>query len=626
LSVIRRLVCLAATSVLAAGLVLVPALASSVEPPSATLQLEPGGSVTIQKQVTAPEPPPLPVDIYFVSDTTGSMESVIGAARENARDVVDEIVALYPGAQFGVGNYRDFPSPEVFRNQQSITANTSAVKSRLGNWWAEAVGGDIPEGQFYALHRIATNPALNWRPGSSRVVVWYGDAPGHDPVPTEATGLGFDITEAVVTDSLVSAGIRVIAVNLDTGESPGGLNGNPLFGGGGYTEHYGTVENGTPGQANRIASATGGLVLTSSSSTGIVNTIVAGLAGLDEPVDAKVDVWPTVQADPGLSVTFDPVVHMDCDPGTTVTFAETISVATDVQPGTVLNAVVTFWGNTYPQEGSPIGQQVVTVTAPSNGAPPPGPDDPAPGDPDPAPDPEPDPAPDPEPQPTAEPGEGPAGVPAGADAVVLPPTGLGPDSSIRGLLLWLSRSLSAEEGALEVRVADALGPTLEPEPERGPEPLADQPSYGVPLRLRIPSIKVDAPVVSVGLTSDGQMEAPEGANATGWYALGSRPGEPGSAVIAGHSGYRTGPAVFDNLGQLRAGDRIYVLDAEGTSITFEVRGSRQYDPGSKPKEVFLAGEARDLNLVTCAGEWDRAAAAHTKRLVVFARVVAPPGD
>jgi hypothetical protein len=84
-------------------------------------------------------------------------------------------------------------------------------------------------------------------------------------------------------------------------------------------------------------------------------------------------------------------------------------------------------------------------------------------------------------------------------------------------------------------------------------PSAPVPSFGVPVRLRIPALNVEAPVVTVGLTEEGAMDSPEGAEDTGWYELGPRPGEQGSAVIAGHSGYRTGPAVFDDLEAVRAG-------------------------------------------------------------------------
>jgi LPXTG-site transpeptidase (sortase) family protein len=140
----------------------------------------------------------------------------------------------------------------------------------------------------------------------------------------------------------------------------------------------------------------------------------------------------------------------------------------------------------------------------------------------------------------------------------------------------------------------------------------------LPVRLRIAAIGVDAPIVSVGLTSDGFMESPAGPVDTGWYRPGARPGQYGSAVIAGHSGFKTGPAVFDNLTKLRVGDRILVIDDQGQSIVFRVRQTRQYNWDERVDEIFFRDNGRYLNLITCTGPWDSAAGSSTKRHVVFA--------
>ncbi len=119
------------------------------------------------------------------------------------------------------------------------------------------------------------------------------------------------------------------------------------------------------------------------------------------------------------------------------------------------------------------------------------------------------------------------------------------------------------------------------------------------------------------------MEAPATPEATGWYGRGPRPGEAGSAVIAGHRGYRTGTAVFDELHALRPGDLVHVFDEAGGTVAFRVRESRRYRPWSRRSEVFSASDGRYLNLITCAGEWDPAAGTHTERLVVFCEAVDP---
>jgi hypothetical protein len=79
----------------------------------------------------------------------------------------------------------------------------------------------------------------------------------------------------------------------------------------------------------------------------------------------------------------------------------------------------------------------------------------------------------------------------------------------------------------------------------------EQASPGLPVRLKIPSINVDAPIEYVGLTSDGAMDVPKGHVKVAWFNLGPSPGEIGSSVIAGHYGWKNNiPAVFDNLHKL----------------------------------------------------------------------------
>lgn len=157
---------------------------------------------------------------------------------------------------------------------------------------------------------------------------------------------------------------------------------------------------------------------------------------------------------------------------------------------------------------------------------------------------------------------------------------------------------------------------------------------GMPLRLRIPKIAVDAPFEPVGVLADGSMGVPKQPERVGWYAFGPRPGEHGSAVVAGHRGWKNGMAVFDRLSELRIGDTILVADADNVWHTFIVRGSKVFDPKQDAAEVFrrendsvdtgVGSTAKNgifLNLITCEGEWDRASGQFTKRLVVFAEGV-----
>ncbi|TET74130.1 MAG: hypothetical protein E3J42_05760 [Dehalococcoidia bacterium] len=334
-----------------------PAVAQ-VEPPVVKADLAPGESMTVIKEVTTSAIPPNP-DIYFMCDTTASMGPIIEAMKANAGAIMAQILAVQPSAQFGVGNYKDFPyDPYAFQHQQAITADTVAVSAAIAAWAASG-GYDWPEGQFYALDRLADGTGIGWREIGTEIVVWLGDAPAHDPVPNAATGLGYDITEATVTADLVAAGIKVIAISWDSGDpSPYrlGLDDDPNVLGGDYAAFYGIVEDGTPGQASRIAAATGGAYLFAATPQEAVEAILDGIEQLTTDV-----WWEVVECDPGLTVELEPAVYYDVPGDTTVQFAEYITVAEDAPQCETLTATVIFYANEYPEEGVVIGEQQISI-------------------------------------------------------------------------------------------------------------------------------------------------------------------------------------------------------------------------------------------------------------------------
>jgi LPXTG-site transpeptidase (sortase) family protein len=141
----------------------------------------------------------------------------------------------------------------------------------------------------------------------------------------------------------------------------------------------------------------------------------------------------------------------------------------------------------------------------------------------------------------------------------------------------------------------------------------------LPIRLTIPKINVDADIKYVGLTPQGAMAVPAGPMDTAWFDLGPYPGEDGSAVIAGHEGWKDGiQAVFDDLYQLHIGDKVYVEDKKGTITTFVVRSIETYDQNGNASDVFSSNDGKaHLNLITCEGTWNAAQKSYSNRLVVF---------
>ncbi|HTD18604.1 MAG TPA: sortase, partial [Ktedonobacteraceae bacterium] len=141
------------------------------------------------------------------------------------------------------------------------------------------------------------------------------------------------------------------------------------------------------------------------------------------------------------------------------------------------------------------------------------------------------------------------------------------------------------------------------------------------VRLLIPAIGVNAPIESVGVRPDGTMETPAQRpwNDVGWYNSGPRPGERGSAVIAGHLDRPGGnPAVFWRLRDLRVGDSVLVVDASGKALRFHVTRIIFFQPQDAPvQDIFGNTAGSFLNLTTCAGDWIPTQHQTALRLVVY---------
>ena len=314
---------LAAAAVAAATVVLSGAAyaAPGVTPSSVTDSLLPGQTRTITKSVETPTIPPNP-DIFFLADSTASMGPAIGNVQANATSVMNQVLAAQPTAQFGVGEYRDVGDAFVYRLNQAITPSTAAAGAAIAGW-AAGGGGDFPEAQLFALEQVATDAGTGFRTGSSRIVVWFGDAPGHDPRNGS--------TEASATAALVAADIRVIAIST------------------GFNQLNST------GQAARITAATDGVFLPGASDSEVAAAILAGLQNL------PVTVTHQTTCAPGVTLALMPASQTAVS-GTTFTFSETYGVSAGTLAGTYA-CTVQFLLNGI--SGGPAFRETVTITVPA---------------------------------------------------------------------------------------------------------------------------------------------------------------------------------------------------------------------------------------------------------------------
>jgi sortase A len=143
-----------------------------------------------------------------------------------------------------------------------------------------------------------------------------------------------------------------------------------------------------------------------------------------------------------------------------------------------------------------------------------------------------------------------------------------------------------------------------------------------PVRIIIPELSVDAPVVEVGwhlIQSQVRGEWETVAGAAGHHRGSADPGQPGNCVVSAHSS-DAGGAIFRGLETLKVGDvvRVVTLDKGeytylvGSVITLDEVGATDSEKREHARWLDPTDDAV-LTLVTCWPPWS-----YTHRVVVRA--------
>ena len=160
-------------------------------------------------------------------------------------------------------------------------------------------------------------------------------------------------------------------------------------------------------------------------------------------------------------------------------------------------------------------------------------------------------------------------------------------------------------------------PSVETPPSKTPEmlttpPAGGPPATGVPDRIVIPKISLDAPMVDVGwkVVERGDQRFTEwetADNAAGRLINSAKPGEQGNVVLSGH--HNTKGEVFRAIseGKLAVGDFIYLYDDQGNRVTYVVSevtkpllevGASEEQRLANARYIQPTSDAR-VTLVTC---------------------------
>ena len=221
-----------AFAIAAGALMPASAIADSITPESYSDVLAVGESVTIRKTVTidAGGPTSAPLDVMFVFDVTGSMSGAINSAKAAADDILTGLSA-YGSLRSGSGWYSDVP-PYPGYDGVHVDLNTGNTGAAAGiNDMAACYvsgayvgcGGDGPELGYAGISAAAAD--ADWAPGSSRIIIAFGDA----VFKTGPTGENAASTVA----ALDAANADLIGISYGSGftSSITGLGGDVISGG-----------------------------------------------------------------------------------------------------------------------------------------------------------------------------------------------------------------------------------------------------------------------------------------------------------------------------------------------------------------------------------------------------------
>lgn len=177
-------------------------------------------------------------------------------------------------------------------------------------------------------------------------------------------------------------------------------------------------------------------------------------------------------------------------------------------------------------------------------------------------------------------------------------------------------------GAADASDAAAAQGASEPPDHSPADQIAARVGDAEPVEVIVPGIGVRAPLIRLGLQSDGTMEVPEeDFMEAGWYEHGPRPGLRGPSVVAGHVDSMDGPAVFYDLDKLAPGDEVVVRYDNAETVAFRIERIEQHPKDHFPtEEVYADTEAPELRLVTCGGLFDRNQRSYKDNIIAFATV------
>ena len=200
-------------------------------PQEVDLTLKPGQKKAVELDLDLP-PLPNPLDVFFLVDTSMSMDSTIAGLRVGMQEIIDDLAGAGLDVQFGVGEFKDYPIPGYgdpqagdfpYRLNRRIGPADDELKEALER--LESSGGgalDQPESQLTGLFQAATGAGdppwvpegqdAAFRGDATKVIVHITDAQFHNeaqhPSPPFAT-----VAQALKDKGILQVGLAIYGPN-----------------------------------------------------------------------------------------------------------------------------------------------------------------------------------------------------------------------------------------------------------------------------------------------------------------------------------------------------------------------------------------------------------------------------
>lgn len=211
----------------------------SLEPAGGVVTLRPGERRRVGYDLVLP-PAPTPLDVYFMTDSTGSMRDAIGAVQDGVQDIVDDLTAAGIDLHFGVADFRDYPQTPngdegvegtyPYKRHRAVGPVNGDLGDALGS--ITTGGGNGDDSALEAVYQavtgagrdgvtadIAPGQGAEFRADALKVVLVASDDEMREPAVTEPWNAGPSMD--TVIDTLNEHGVEVVGIRVDSGAGGG---------------------------------------------------------------------------------------------------------------------------------------------------------------------------------------------------------------------------------------------------------------------------------------------------------------------------------------------------------------------------------------------------------------------